>query len=59
MVIVRSLERGISLSAWDVLTFGMILDVIITYNNLNADDIEEEPSGGKVRLAGQADFDRF
>lgn len=39
----------------------MIMDVIITYNNLNHSDEEDQKddTGGKVRLATQADFDRF
>lgn len=58
MVIVRALERGITLRDWEVLTFGMILDIIITGNNMNMDEGEDE-AGERVRKANQADMDRF
>lgn len=38
------------------LTFGMIIDYIITYNNEKLDKDEEEDA---VRVASQADFDRW
>ena len=52
----RALERGLTLRDFEVLTFGMILDFIITYNNEHLDDDETEDS---VRIATQADFDRW
>lgn len=58
MVIVRALERGITLRDWEVLTFGMILDIIITGNNMNMDEGEDE-AGERVRKASQADMDSF
>lgn len=48
----RSLERGLSLYDFENLTIGMILDILITYNN---DLIEDDG----VREATQADFDNF
>jgi len=41
------------------MTFGMILDYIITYNNWNFNQGEPEEEGPKIRQAGQSDFDRF
>jgi len=53
---VRAIERGLSLYDFKEMTVGMILDYIITYNNLNikADDEEDE-----IREATQEDFDKF
>lgn len=53
---VRAIERGLSLVDFENMTVGMILDYIITYNNLNikADDEEDE-----IREATQEDFDKF
>jgi hypothetical protein len=51
---VRALERGLSLSDFEHLTVGMIIDYIITFNNL-CEGSEEETE----RIAGQADFDAF
>lgn len=50
---VRALERGISLSDFNDLTMGMIIDYVITYNNLYKEKDEE------VREATQDDFDNF
>lgn len=52
---VRALERGLSLSDFEVMTIGMIIDYIITYNNLNINEDEKN----EVREATQADFDAF
>lgn len=52
----RALERGLTLRDFEDLTFGMILDFIITYNNERPSDDKKEDS---VREATQADFDRF
>lgn len=50
---VRALERGISLSDFNDLTIGMIIDYVITYNNLYNEKDDE------VREATQDDFDNF
>lgn len=50
----RSIQCGIPLSEWEVLTIGMIYDYIINYDNLYG---EEEEIG--VRQATQADYDRW
>jgi len=55
ILIVRALERGITLADFEVLTIGMIMDLIITFNNDNYEDTTEE----NVRMATQADFDRW
>ena len=51
-----ALERGLRLSDFDMMTPGMIIDFIITFNNDRLDDDEKEDS---VRKATPADFDRF
>lgn len=56
MLMVRALERGLTLRDFEDLTVGMIIDYIITYNNLNVNEDEEED---EVREATQADFDAF
>jgi hypothetical protein len=52
----RALERGLCLADFEILTPGMIMGYITTYNNERLDDDEKENS---VRIAGQADFDKF
>ena len=56
MLMVRAIERGLSLIDFENMTVGMILDYIITYNNLN---IKEESEEEQVREATQEDFDAF
>jgi hypothetical protein len=51
LLVCRALERGITLSDFDNLTIGMIMDIIITYNNEN---VEED-----TREATQSDFDAW
>lgn len=51
-----ALERGLTLSDFENLTLGMILDYIITYNNERLMDDEKDDT---VRMATQADFDAF
>lgn len=53
---VRAIERGLSLNDFENMTVGMILDYIITYNNLN---FKEENEEEQVREATQEDFDAF
>ena len=52
----RSLERGLSLSDFEHMTVGMIIDYVITWHNMHLKEDEKEDS---ERLATQADFDRF
>jgi hypothetical protein len=52
----RTLERGLTLADFEDLTLGMIIGFITTYNNERLGEDEKEDS---VRMATQADFDRF
>jgi hypothetical protein len=54
ILIIRALERGLSLSDFNEMTVGMLIDFIVTYNNEKIDHEEEEE-----RFATQNDFDRF
>lgn len=51
---VRAIERGLSLSDFTEMTFGMLVDYIITFNNLNSDG-----KINKEKVADQQDFDSF
>ena len=52
-MLVRALERGLTISDFDLLTVGMVLDYIIEYNRLHSE--QKDP----VRTATQGDFDGF
>jgi len=54
LLIIRALERGITLSDFDNLTIGMIMDILITFNNENISEDEED-----IREATQQDFDSY
>ncbi|MFU0834012.1 MAG: Asp-tRNA(Asn)/Glu-tRNA(Gln) amidotransferase GatCAB subunit C [Oscillospiraceae bacterium] len=56
MLLVRAIERGLTLHDFNEMTIGMVLDYIITYNNLNAHGTNEEE---QIREATQEDFDKF
>jgi len=56
LLMLRAIERGLSLVDFEDLTLGMIIGFITTYNNERLTDDEKEDS---VRMATQADFDRF
>lgn len=51
-----AIERGLSLSDFENLTFGMILGYCTAYNNRHLSDEEKED---EIRIADQVDFDRF
>ncbi len=51
---VRALERGLTVQDFETMTIGMIMDYIITYNNLN-----DEENNDNIAEATQADFDDF
>lgn len=55
----RAIERGLSLSDFEVMTVGMIVGYVTTYNNehLDSEDADKKEEG--VRIAGQKDFDAF
>lgn len=50
---VRALERGLNLEDFEVLTIGMIIGYITTYNECNSNEENDE------RDAEQSDFDVF
>lgn len=50
------LSRGLTLSDFDNLTLGQVIDYIIVYDNQN---MTEEDKENEVRMATQADFDKF
>ena len=51
---VSALARGLALADFEVMTVGMIIDYITTYNNLHFDGQEDE-----AREATQSDFNNF
>ena len=53
---VRAFERGLSLADFEIMTIGMIIDYVITYNNLQEVTDDEEET---FREAGQSDYDAF
>lgn len=56
MLILRALERGLTLSDFENMTLGMIMDLIITYKNEHLSDDERED---ETVWANQKDFDAF
>ena len=56
LVMLRAIERGLTLRDFEDLTLGMITGFITTYNNERLGEDEKEDS---VRRATQADFDRW
>jgi|LFRM01.1.fsa_nt_gb hypothetical protein len=58
----KAFERGLTLRDFEIMTFGMIIDYIITYNNVYQNDGEKEGTASSqtsIRMATQADFDAF
>ena len=55
-IMVSAFERGLTLRDFEYMTVGMILDFIVTYNNLKLADEEDE---GGIREATQSDFDNW
>lgn len=49
-------ERGFSLSDFNMLTLGMIFDILVTSSNEN---LKEEDKEDVVKKATQKDFDNF
>jgi hypothetical protein len=56
LLILRAIERGLTLRDFEDLTLGMIIGFIVTYNN---ERLEEDEKEDGVRMATQADFDRW
>jgi len=57
-IMLRSIERGLTLRDFEILTVGAIIDYIVAYND------ESMPGSGqaepvRVRPASQQDYDRF
>ena len=55
MLVVASTSRGITLADWDILTIGMIIDIIIEHDNLSVDPDDDSV----IRHATQDDMNRF
>jgi hypothetical protein len=55
----RAFERGLTLRDFEDLTFGMIIDYIITYNNYKEPAGDEKEDKDSARIATQTDFDKF
>lgn len=49
-----AISRGLSLSDFEKMTIGQIVDYVITYNEIHSDKKEQEE-----REANQSDFDSF
>ena len=58
LVMLRAIERGLTLRDFEELTLGMIIGFITTYNNERLDS-DGDDKKDTVRRAGQADFDKF
>lgn len=57
---VGAFSRGLSSASFESMTVGMIMDYIITYNNVQYESREERgDSGEKIREATQEDMDFF
>lgn len=55
MLMVRAIERGLSLYDFNEMTVGFIVGYITTYNNLNSSENDDE----EIREATQADYDAW
>lgn len=49
-----AIARGLSLSDFEKMTIGQIVDYVITYNEIHSEEKEPEE-----RQANQSDFDNF
>ena len=56
LFLLRCVELGISIQDLDLLTIGMVIDLMVEKGN---DGAEENSGNGNVRIASQADFDAF
>ena len=56
LIMLRAIERGLTLRDFNDLTTGMVLGLIVTYNNERLTDGEMEDA---TRQATQVDFDKF
>ncbi|NWK10403.1 hypothetical protein HXZ52_04175 [Clostridium cadaveris] len=53
-ILVLALSRGLTAADFENMTLGMILDYVITYNNMKIESEDEN-----IKSATQEDFDRF
>ncbi|MDP3059045.1 MAG: hypothetical protein Q8N36_06270 [bacterium] len=58
IIMLRALERGLTLQDFDLLTVGMLIDYIVAYNAASRPDSEQTESA-RERLATQQDYNRF
>ena len=56
LFLLRCVELGISIRDLDLLTIGMVIDLMVEKGN---DSVEENRAEGTIRIAGQSDFDAF
>jgi len=52
----RAAERGLPISEFENMTFGMIVDFVVSYNN---DHLKEDEKEAGTIMATQSDFDRY
>lgn len=56
LLLLRAIQRGLTVSDFEHLTIGMIFGYIVAHNNERLDEDERDDI---VHQAGQSDFDRF
>ena len=54
-----ALQRGLSLSDFEDMDIGGIVDYVVTYNNAYFTDEDNSNTNKSVRKATQEDFDNF
>ena len=54
-----ALQRGLSLSDFEDMDIGGIVDYVVTYNNAYFTDEDNSNTNKSVRKATQKDFDNF
>lgn len=54
-----AIARGLTLKDFENLTIGQLVDYAVTYNEMYNLENKEEKEQDTVRLATQADMDRF
>lgn len=60
MILNAGISRGLTLSDFDEMTLGQVIDFITVYNNMNSQgEFEENEDSVEVQEANQLDFDNF
>ena len=54
-IVVQALSRGLALADFEILTIGMIIDIIIEHDNLSVDPDDDSAT----RIANQNDMNSF